>query len=214
MPTLPNPRHEKFCIALFEGQPQNAAYEAAGYRYHEGNASRLRSNEKVIARLAELQSAVAKKSEVTVQSLLDELEYARSRADSLDQLSAAVKATSEKAKISGLLIQRVEVGTPDEFNLDGASDETIAEKVIKEMAGEKVFPEDELDKAKAVTVEWLAYMEEFIARGRFPWVVEGNSPADIRDREINHKHRRLTHGHGDQRRPTHGNGSGQKNRAP
>ena len=40
---------------------------------------------------------------------LDELEYARSRADNLDQLGAAVKAISEKGKISGLLVQGVEV---------------------------------------------------------------------------------------------------------
>jgi hypothetical protein len=37
------------------------------------------------------------------------LEYARSRADNLDQLGAAVKAISEKGKISGLLVQGVEV---------------------------------------------------------------------------------------------------------
>jgi hypothetical protein len=67
-------------------------------------------------RLAELQAAVAKKAEVTVASLLDELEHARSRADGLDQLSAAVKAISEKAKISGLLVQRVEIGSAGAFD--------------------------------------------------------------------------------------------------
>ena len=37
------------------------------------------TNDDIRARLAELQAVAAKKSEVTVQSLLDELEHARAR---------------------------------------------------------------------------------------------------------------------------------------
>src|SRR5262245_51244561 len=110
MPALANQRHEKFVQALFQGKPQNAAYEEAGYRYHEGNASRLRSNEKIVSRLAELQEQARKASEITFESLVAELEIARSKAVSLDQLSAAVKATSEKARLAGLHApQRIEV---------------------------------------------------------------------------------------------------------
>ena len=49
----------------------------------DGNATRLRVNPKVQDRLAELQAEVAKQTKVTVESLLDELENARQRADSL-----------------------------------------------------------------------------------------------------------------------------------
>jgi Terminase small subunit len=115
MPLLDNPRHERFVQALFEGKPANKAYEEAGYKPHDGNCIRLRGNERVQARLAELQQAAQKKSEVTVASLLEELETARVKATDLNQLSAAVRATAEKAKISGLLIQRIEVGRPNEF---------------------------------------------------------------------------------------------------
>jgi hypothetical protein len=73
MPPLHNPRHERFCQELFKSEPQNAAYEAAGYRYHEGNASRLRSNERVISRLSELQREAQRSNEISVASLLDEL---------------------------------------------------------------------------------------------------------------------------------------------
>ncbi len=52
------------------------------------------------ARLAELQEAVAKEHEVTVSSLLAELEAAREKASNLDQLSAAVRAIEAKAKVS------------------------------------------------------------------------------------------------------------------
>jgi hypothetical protein len=43
-------------------------------------------------------------------------EHARARADGLDQLSAAVKAISEKAKISGLLVRKIEVGDAGAFS--------------------------------------------------------------------------------------------------
>ena len=66
--------------------------------------------------LAELQTEVAKETKVTVESLLDELENARQRADSLDQLSAAVRAIESKARISGLLVQKMEIGGAGEFS--------------------------------------------------------------------------------------------------
>src|SRR5215467_5457463 len=111
---LRNPKHEKYVQLLFQGEPQNAAYEGAGYSFHEGNASRLRRNEKVIARLSELQAAAAKSSEVTVKSLLDELEQARVQATSLKQFSAVVRSIESKARISGLLTEKIEVKTLEE----------------------------------------------------------------------------------------------------
>ena len=116
MPALKNIRHERFCQALFRGEPAVRAYESAGYKVHQGNSSRLRWFEMVQSRLAELQSEAAKVSGITVESLLSELEHARQRADSLNQLSASVKAISEKAKISGLLVQKIEVGKPGDFD--------------------------------------------------------------------------------------------------
>jgi phage terminase small subunit len=109
MEPLRNPRHEKFVKGLFEGLPASRAFEQAGYAPNDGNAIRLKGNEKVQARLQELQGEAAKKSEVTVQSLLDELEDARVRATSLNQLGDVVKSISEKAKISGLLTTKIEV---------------------------------------------------------------------------------------------------------
>jgi phage terminase small subunit len=126
MGPLANPRHERFCQALFEGKPASTAYAEAGYSPHDGNCIRLRGNERVKARLAELQEAVARKSEVTVESLLDELEHARQRADSLDQLGAAVKAISEKAKISGLLTTKIEITDNTGESMDDWVDAMLA----------------------------------------------------------------------------------------
>jgi hypothetical protein len=116
MAPLHNPRWERFAQALFEGKSADEAYETAGYSANRGNASRLKANENISTRLTELQLEAQKKSEVSVASLLEELEHARQRADNLNQLSASVKAISEKAKISGLLVQKIEVTEREDFS--------------------------------------------------------------------------------------------------
>jgi hypothetical protein len=61
MPALSNPRHEVFAQHLFKGLSAAAALERAGYARNYGNAVRLKRNEKVRARVAELQAEAAKK---------------------------------------------------------------------------------------------------------------------------------------------------------
>ena len=124
---LRNPRHERFCHALLEGNSATAAYEAAGYAKDDGNATRLRANPKVHARLAELQSDVVKETKITVESLLTELEAARQKATDLDQLSAAVRAIEAKAKVSGLLVQKMEIGGAGAFEQCESIEEIVAE---------------------------------------------------------------------------------------
>jgi len=131
MGPLKNNRRERFCLALAEGVSQAAAYQKAGYKQTAScaaNAARLIAIDSVKARVAELKAEAAANNQVTVQSLLQELELARSKADSLDQLSAAVKATSEKAKISGLMTQRIEVTHIDKVFADTDTVEQIAER--------------------------------------------------------------------------------------
>jgi hypothetical protein len=112
------------------------AYEAAGYARDDANASRLKANPKVAARLAELQAEVAAETTVTVQGLLNELEDARKKATDLKQLSAAIKAIEGKAKLSGLLVERqkVEVGGPGDFSKCDST-EDICDKLASEWLG-------------------------------------------------------------------------------
>jgi crotonobetainyl-CoA:carnitine CoA-transferase CaiB-like acyl-CoA transferase len=128
VPPLRNPRHEKFVQGLLEGKSALDAYEDAGYRADDANSSRLRSNPKVQERLAELQAEIASETKVTTESLIAELEYARGRADSLEQLSAAVRAIESKAKLSGLLVERkqVEIGGPGSFDHLNTGEEIFA----------------------------------------------------------------------------------------
>ena len=203
MPRLDNQRHERFAQALFEGETADAAYVKAGFKANRGNASRLKANENILARLSELQAAAAKASECTVASLLSELEDARSKAYSLDQLSAAVKATAEKAKISGLLTQKIEIGAPGDFEHCQTNAE-ITEAIIADYKTDRVYSEEDEAEFRACCLGWLDAMGKFWERGRYRWVVEGNSVADKVDRERRERQR--------QRRLT--NGGGQKNRAP
>jgi hypothetical protein len=113
---LKNPRWENFCQELFKGEPASTAYEKAGYQFNEGNAIRLKGNEKVQARLMELQAAAQRSSEVTVQSLMAELDNVLTRATTKEQYAAAVGALREKIKLSGLLVQKIEVRETTDFS--------------------------------------------------------------------------------------------------
>lgn len=106
MSVLPNARHESFAQALAKGKTQDEAYQIAGYKPSRHHASRLATKGNVVARVAELQGRVAKKVEVTIESLYGELEEARGIAIKEKQSSAAVSATMGKAKLAGLIVDK------------------------------------------------------------------------------------------------------------
>jgi hypothetical protein len=108
MGELSNPRHERFA-QLAAGNPADAAYEAAGYRKHRGNAARLSANEHVKNRVKEIQAIGAERAAVTVQSLIDEAEQAGIKAmESPSGAGAAVSAITAKAKLAGLWREKVD----------------------------------------------------------------------------------------------------------
>lgn len=192
MPPLSNPRHERFAKGLFEGETADAAYEAAGFKANRGNASRLKANESILTRLSELQSEAAKSAEVTVESLLAELEHARSRADGLDQLSAAVKAISEKAKISGLLVQRVEVGGPGDFS-EAETFSELADKMLDEIeTGFHPVSDEDHEGLTALLERQGEELGEFLASIRArPVNGYQETAADVRWREFKARRRQL-----------------------
>jgi hypothetical protein len=62
MGELSNARHERFAQELAAGNPADAAYEAAGYQKHRGNAARLSANEHVKERVREIQAIGAERA--------------------------------------------------------------------------------------------------------------------------------------------------------
>jgi phage terminase small subunit len=160
MGILTNPRHELFAQELAKSKSASEAYTLAGYRPCRQNAARLTTNNDIRARFAELQAEIAKENVVSIGSLLVELEEARQKASNLDQLSAAVRAIEAKAKISGLLTQRIEVTEVNEF----AGCETMGDvsAAIARSEGVELNAEELIAFTKVVTGSYDA-MKHFLA---------------------------------------------------
>jgi DNA-binding phage protein len=103
---LRNVRHERFVQALFEGQTVVDAFMAAGYVRDTGNAVGLSKSPKVVERLRELQTEIAKETKVTVESICRELDEANAVAKERGQASAMVSASALRAKLAGLTKSR------------------------------------------------------------------------------------------------------------
>jgi phage terminase small subunit len=112
MPELSNPRHERYAQELAKGKTADEAYRLAGYSENRGNATRLKANESVLKRVAELLGKGAELAAVTVESILDELEGARQLALTLKQPATMVSASFNKAKVAGIIIDKREDVTP------------------------------------------------------------------------------------------------------
>ena len=109
MGELSNARHERFAQELAAGDPADAAYEAAGYQKHRGNAARLSANERVKDRVKEIQAIGAERAAVTVHSLIEEAEQAQIKAmKSQNGAAAAVSAITAKAKLAGLWREKID----------------------------------------------------------------------------------------------------------
>ena len=110
-----NARQERFCLGLSEGLPQSRAYIEAGYTAR-GNAAEVEASKmvrlpKVAARVAELRADAAKRSEVTVDDLVADLNLMFKLALATKNPAAGVTAVMGKAKLLGLVIDRAEVAT-------------------------------------------------------------------------------------------------------
>jgi len=108
VPALDNPRHERFAQELAKGKTAADAYVSAGYQESRSAASRLSTNVNIVARVAEIQDRSAIRTEITLQSLMEEAGEIQRAAMASNQHSAAVAALTAKAKLAGLWIERSE----------------------------------------------------------------------------------------------------------
>ena len=110
MPILKNPRHEAFAQALARGMSAAAAYGEVGFKPHRHNAATLARMKHISARVAELQeqqlaihqqstAAAVANAQVTLESLIADVEAARAKAMAEKGGAAAVvSALIAKAK--------------------------------------------------------------------------------------------------------------------
>jgi hypothetical protein len=114
-----------------DGRPITAtdAHELAGYRRNDGNASTLAQNPDVQARIKELKGIAAAETVVNAKTLIGKHEAIYQRAMDSGQLSAGVAAVKEISVLSGVRIERSEIGSPGEF--DNLSDDELWRLVVE-----------------------------------------------------------------------------------
>ncbi len=143
------PKQEKFCQLYIElgnaSEAYRQSYDADSMNENTVNtkASELLKNGKITVRLKQLNEDHAKRHNITVDTLLLELEEARKMALDLEiqekpQVSAAVTATMGKAKLLGL--DKVVLKHEGKIELGTISDDAL-DKRIKELES-KVMPND------------------------------------------------------------------------
>jgi hypothetical protein len=119
-----------FCQFLLQGETAIDAHEKAGYARDDGNATRLAKNPKVMERVRELQTEVAKETKVTVESICRELDEANAVAKERGQASAMVSASALRAKLAGLMVEKVEIGPAGAFG-KCESVEEVADEMLQ-----------------------------------------------------------------------------------
>jgi phage terminase small subunit len=110
--TLDNPKWERFAQELAKGKTADEAYQFAGYNENRGNAARLKANEIISCRVAELLERGAKSVELTVQMVAENLLRIADKAEALGEASGfnvAKGAWMDAAKIKGLVVEKKEV---------------------------------------------------------------------------------------------------------
>lgn len=141
VPRLTNPRHERFVREYIKHGVASKAYELAGFESTtsgsaRAKASRLLTHANVKRRLAEHHNMTLKRHEITVDTLLADLESDRALAHCEGQGSAAVQATMAKARLLGLIVDRKETGKPGEFEGMNTVDEVL--QAVRTELGDKV----------------------------------------------------------------------------
>ncbi len=146
---LDNPRHEKFAQALFQGKSASEAYVLAGYKANKGNFVRFKDNQRIKARLVELQQqvsdAVVAKTALTKQWVIDRLRENVARSMQMEAVrnadgepigeyayngSVANRALELLGKELSMFIDRKEIGEPGDF--DRLTDDELVQEIRRE----------------------------------------------------------------------------------
>lgn len=109
------PKQEAFCLAYIEtgnaSEAYRQAYNAENMKPESVNrkAKEVLDNVKITARVSGLQQVAADRALVSVLSITQELEEARALALENAQPAAAVSASMGKAKLHGLLTEKIDI---------------------------------------------------------------------------------------------------------
>lgn len=120
MAMLKNARWERFAQELAKGATGDAAYIAAGYKPNRNNASRLKANEIIRKRIAELQERSAIRTELTVADVTENLLRLAKKSEEMASEAGAQAARAcwmDAAKLNGLVVDQSKIST-DNVNFE------------------------------------------------------------------------------------------------
>jgi hypothetical protein len=106
----------------------------------------LKGNEKVAARVAELQEAAARKSEITIESICRELDEANAVAKERGQASAMVSASTLRAKLAGLMVEQRKVEVDNSDFSEGVTVEMMADQMLDGLTNARWLPITDQDR--------------------------------------------------------------------
>jgi hypothetical protein len=147
MPALKNPRHELFCQLIPQGAKngwsQAEIYRRCGYKAtgHSAEvlASNLLKNIEVQQRIAEITAPAVRKARVTTETLIGQFDQVFDAAMSDKQFGAASSAATVKAKLTGFLRDKLEIGGPGAFDACASADDVmrmlLADQSVSEVLG-------------------------------------------------------------------------------
>lgn len=106
-------QQERFCQFMVQGKTQRDAYRLAGYKTAtdeatDAAASRLLSNGKIEARIAQLREKGAKRAEVTLEWLIVQAQEVLEAAKSDAAHAASIAAIKELGVLSGKRVEKQE----------------------------------------------------------------------------------------------------------
>jgi phage terminase small subunit len=126
-------KHLDFCQNIAAGYSQTEAYIKAGYARKAANvnAARLIAKDNIRAEVDRLQTKASNKAEVTLESMIADMQSLYDMAVDKGDVNAAIKAKSEQSKLVGLYAptkteNKTEVTGDMQVNTNKLADEAFA----------------------------------------------------------------------------------------
>lgn len=119
MPTLPNPRHERFAQELAGGKSATEAHALAGYKPSRASASKLKHQCNISQRVAELHVEHDRTATIATEMAAERLSIDREwvmralcedrlKAQAAEQMGASIRALELLGKEIGMFVERTE----------------------------------------------------------------------------------------------------------
>ena len=106
---LRKPREERYCQLISKNVSPTEAYKQAGYAPRNTHAYRLNGRPHIKDRIAELRGHTAAVTNTSRESLMLDTIKAQAKAENEGHLVAWIRAIELRAKLAGLLVDRVAI---------------------------------------------------------------------------------------------------------